>query len=54
MVLASPAIYRNEESRKWIKEGRLQPEFAFPIEIEWRESKNNKLRTFQVVDARKE
>ncbi len=53
-VLANPAIYRNEESRKWIKEGRLQPEFAFPIEIEWRESKNNKLRTFQVVDARKE
>jgi uncharacterized protein len=54
VVLASPAIYRNEESRKWIKEGRLQPEFAFPIEIEWRESKNNRLRTFQVIDAKKE
>nr|WP_233186180.1 7-cyano-7-deazaguanine synthase [Thermotoga sp. KOL6] len=55
VVLANPSIYRNEEARKWIKEGRLQPEFAFPIvEIEWRESRNNKLRTFQVIDYSKE
>nr|WP_296907474.1 7-cyano-7-deazaguanine synthase [Thermotoga sp.] len=53
-VLANPAIYRNEASRKWVKEGRLQPEFAFPIEVEWKESRNNRLRTFQVIDYRKE
>ncbi len=48
-ILANPSVYRNEEARKWIVEGRLQPEFAAPIEVEWRESTNERLRTFQVV-----
>ncbi|SHH22562.1 uncharacterized protein SAMN02745199_0396 [Thermosipho atlanticus DSM 15807] len=48
-VIANPSIYRVEESKYWIHIGKLQPEFAVPIKIEWKESKNNKLRTIQVV-----
>ena len=49
-VSASPGISNNKNSSYWIKTGRLQPEFAVPIEVEWLPSKNNKLRTFSVVD----
>nr|WP_228288228.1 7-cyano-7-deazaguanine synthase [Thermosipho ferrireducens] len=48
-IIANPSIFRVENSKKWILEGKLQPEFAVPIKIEWKESKNNKLRTFHVV-----
>ncbi|BBE31900.1 NAD(+) synthase [Tepiditoga spiralis] len=49
-ISASPGISNNKESSYWIKTGRLQPEFAVPIEVEWLPSKNNKLRTFSVID----
>ncbi|MDM7321489.1 MAG: phosphoadenosine phosphosulfate reductase family protein [Fervidobacterium sp.] len=52
VVVANPSIYRVEESKFWIAEGKLKPEFAVPIKIEWHESKNNKLRTFHVVEVR--
>lgn len=51
-VVANPSIFRVPESRRWIEEGRLKPEFAVPIKVEWFESKNNKLRTFHVVEVR--
>ncbi|ODN30947.1 ExsB family protein [Fervidobacterium thailandense] len=51
VVVANPSIYRVPESRYWIVEGRLKPEFAVPINVEWHESKNNKLRTFHVVEV---
>uniref|UniRef100_A0A7C4GJS5 ExsB family protein n=1 Tax=Fervidobacterium thailandense TaxID=1008305 RepID=A0A7C4GJS5_9BACT len=50
-IVANPSIYRVQESRYWIVEGRLKPEFAVPIKVEWHESKNNKLRTFHVVEV---
>lgn len=51
-IVANPSIYRVDESRFWIVEGKLKPEFAVPIKVEWHESKNNKLRTFHVVEVR--
>ncbi|OOC42354.1 MULTISPECIES: 7-cyano-7-deazaguanine synthase [unclassified Thermosipho (in: thermotogales)] len=48
-VLANPSIYRVENSKYWIEKGKLQPEFAVPIKVVWKESKNNKLRTIHVV-----
>lgn len=48
-VIANPSIYRVKNSRYWIEVGKLQPEFAVPIKVIWKESKNNKLRTIQVV-----
>ncbi|ABR31449.1 ExsB family protein [Thermosipho melanesiensis] len=48
-VIANPSIYRVKNSRYWIEKGKLQPEFAVPIKVIWKESKNNKLRTIQVV-----
>lgn len=50
-VVANPALFRTEHSRKWVINGRLKPEFAFPINVEWIESKNNKLHTFQIVEC---
>ncbi|GAB6189681.1 ATP-dependent sacrificial sulfur transferase LarE [Marinitoga arctica] len=50
VVSANPGIYGNEESRYWIEKGRLQPEFAAPIKIIWKKSKNERLSTFHVVD----
>ncbi|MGC9383211.1 MAG: phosphoadenosine phosphosulfate reductase family protein [Kosmotogaceae bacterium] len=53
-VVANPALYRTEHSRKWVIDGRLKPEFAFQIKVEWIESKNNKLHTFQIVECLEE
>ncbi|ABS60928.1 ExsB family protein [Fervidobacterium nodosum] len=50
-IVANPSIYRVEESKFWVVEGKLKPEFAVPIKVEWYESKNNKLRTFHVVEV---
>ena len=52
-IVANPSIYRNESSKEWILKGRLQPEFAEKIVARWKESKNNRLRTFQVVGYRR-
>ena len=52
-IVANPSIYRNESSREWILKGRLQPEFSQKVVVRWRESKNNRLRTFQVVGYRR-
>ncbi len=49
-IIANPGIYNDEKARYWIENGRLKPDFALPISIEWKISKNNRLNTFQVVD----
>ncbi len=49
-IIANPGIYNNEKSRYWIEKGRLAPDFAVPISVKWQNSKNNRLRTFQVID----
>ncbi len=49
-VMASPGIYNNERSRYWVEKGRLAPDFAAPICVKWKLSKNNRLTTFQVVN----
>lgn len=51
-ISANPGIYGNEESRYWIEKGRLQPEFAAPLKIVWKKSKNERLSTFHAVDFR--
>jgi len=53
-ITASPGIANNKNSKYWILEGRLKPEFAFDITAKWNPpSRNNKLWTFSVVDYKK-
>jgi len=49
VVVASPAIAHDPHARYWVQHGRLQPDFAFPIDIDWRASANSRLHTFHVV-----
>ncbi|SHE57250.1 uncharacterized protein SAMN02745164_00712 [Marinitoga hydrogenitolerans DSM 16785] len=49
-ISANPGIFGNEESRYWIEKGRLQPEFAAPIKVIWKKSRNERLSTFHAVD----
>jgi len=51
VVKANPSLFRVPRSRNWILQGKLLPEFAAPLEIEWQESNNNRLHTFQAVDC---
>ncbi|MBM7558562.1 ExsB family protein [Marinitoga litoralis] len=52
VVSANPGIYGNEESKYWVEKGKLQPEFAAPIKVVWKRSKNERLSTFHAVDFR--
>jgi uncharacterized protein len=51
VAMAGPALAGDPAGRAWVAHGRLAPDFAHPIEVEWRSSRNARLRTFQVVDA---
>ncbi len=51
-VLANPGIFNNKNSRYWIEHGRLAPDFSSQIKINWKLSKNNRLKTFSVVAYR--
>jgi len=51
IVKAGPALAGDPAGRHWVARGRLAPDFAAPIEVEWRPSLNGRLRTFHVVDA---
>lgn len=50
IVKAGPGIMNDPHARYWLQHGRLQPDFAFPIEVQWEPARNNRLHTFQVVD----
>jgi uncharacterized protein len=52
-ITANSGIYNDEKARYWIENGRLKPDFARPISIEWKSSKNKRLSTFAVVDYQK-
>lgn len=51
---ASPAILNDGHARYWLERGRLTPDFAFPITVEWQPTTNARLGTFQVVAFRPE
>lgn len=51
-IRANPGIYRNDLSRFWLARGRIQPDFAVPVECVFLPSTNRRLQTFQVVDYR--
>ena len=50
VLRANPGLYHNFDSRYWIENGKIQPDFAQPVSFQWMPSTNRKLRTFQVVD----
>lgn len=48
-VKAGPAVIGDPHARHWLHYGRLQPDFAAPIEVRWEPAANTRLHTFQVV-----
>lgn len=51
IVKSGPALSGDAHGRDWVVRGRLAPDFAHPIEVEWRPTRNGRLHTFHVVDA---
>lgn len=49
---ASPAILNDPHARYWIEHGRMAPDFAAPITVDWQPTSNNRLGSFQVVAFR--
>lgn len=49
---ASPAILNDAHARYWLERGRMAPDFAAPITVEWQPTTNHRLGTFQVVAFR--
>lgn len=47
---ANPSILGDPHARYWLQHGRLQPDFAYPIEVRWLPSGSRRLATFHVVD----
>jgi uncharacterized protein len=50
VIKANKGQFDNQHSRYWLEEGRLQPDFSVPIEVEWLLTTNKSLSTFQVID----
>lgn len=48
-VLAGPALAGDPAGRAWVAQGRLAPDFAFPVRVRWVSTANRRLQTFQVV-----
>jgi uncharacterized protein len=51
VVRIGPALAGDAGGRYWTHHGRLAPDFAYPIEVEWRPSRDGRLHTFHVLDA---
>jgi pyridinium-3,5-biscarboxylic acid mononucleotide sulfurtransferase len=49
---ASPAILNDVHARYWIEHGRLAPDFAAPVTVDWQPTTNRRLGTFHVVGFR--
>src|SRR5256885_15628824 len=49
---AGPAVAGDPHARYWLQHGRLQPDFAQPIQVEWLPSSNAPLHPVHVVDFR--
>lgn len=52
LAKASPAILNDAHARYWIEHGRLAPDFAAPITVEWQPTTNRRLGTFHIVGFR--
>lgn len=52
VVKAGPAVTNDPHAQHWLERGRLQPDFAHPITVEWLPSTNPRLHSFHVVDFR--
>jgi uncharacterized protein len=52
VVKAGPAIMNDPHARYWIEHGRLAPDFAAPIVVDWQPTTNKRLGTFHVVGFR--
>ena len=51
VVKAGPGLAGDRNGRYWVQHGRLAPDFAHPIEVEWRPVADGRLHTFHVLDA---
>lgn len=51
VVKAGPALAGDAAGRYWVEHGRLAPDFAHAIEVEWKPSPDGRLHTFHVLDA---
>jgi uncharacterized protein len=51
---ANPAILHDAHARYWIEHGRLAPDFAAPIRVDWQPTTNSRLGTFHIVGFRRE
>lgn len=49
---ANPAILGDAHARHWLQHGRMQPDFAVPIEVHWQPARNRRIGTFHVVAFR--
>jgi uncharacterized protein len=49
---AGPAILGDAHARYWLERGRMAPDFAAPITVEWQPAANRRLGTFHVVGFR--
>jgi uncharacterized protein len=49
---ASPAILNDPHARYWLEHGRMAPDFAAPITVDWQPTTNHRLGSFQVVGFR--
>lgn len=52
VVKAGPAVAGDPNARYWLQHGRMQPDFAHPITVDWHPSRNARLHTFHIVDYR--
>ena len=49
---ANPSILHDAHARHWIERGRLAPDFAAPIRVDWQPTTNRRLGTFHIVGFR--
>jgi uncharacterized protein len=52
MAKANPSILGDAHARYWLQHGRMQPDFAVPIDVRWQPTTNQNLGTFHVVAFR--
>jgi uncharacterized protein len=51
IVKAGPGLAGDPTGRYWVEHGRLGPDFAHRIEVEWRPVADGRLHTFHVLEA---
>jgi uncharacterized protein len=51
VVKTGPGLAGDVAGRYWVEHGRLAPDFAHPIQVDWRPVRDGRLHTFHVLDA---